>query len=92
MATAESRMSACAAPSVRWSCYAVLRRAGDEDAHAHLGIIATPELQHGTLRPDQDRFIVLASDGVWDVMSEEDGEGFGASSSSRDSALRNRCP
>lgn len=33
-----------------------------------IGIIHTPEIQHLDLTPD-DKFIIIASDGIWDVMS-----------------------
>jgi serine/threonine protein phosphatase PrpC len=53
--------------------YGVLftRSIGDADGHAHLGLSATPEVKTGRLDA-RDRFVVLASDGVWDYMSEED--------------------
>jgi len=35
-------------------------------------IIAAPEIRIVDLEPRQDRFLVLASDGVWDVISSED--------------------
>lgn len=51
--------------------YGVLftRSLGDADAHAHLGLTATPEVVEGALT-EQVRAIVLASDGIWDVCSE----------------------
>lgn len=47
--------------------YGVLftRSIGDADGHAHLGLIAAPEVKTGRLSP-LDRFVVLATDGVWD--------------------------
>lgn len=53
--------------------YGVLftRSIGDADAHANLGLLATPEMRPGKLTPN-DRFFVLASDGVWDFLGEED--------------------
>merc|ERR1712196_448134 len=35
-------------------------------------VISTPEIRIMELQPSADRFIVLASDGVWDVISNED--------------------
>ena len=53
--------------------YGVLftRSLGDADAHIHLGVSATPEMGLRTLG-DSDRYIVLASDGVWDYMTNEE--------------------
>lgn len=53
--------------------YGVLftRSIGDADAHAHLGLVATPEIRRGTLDPMRDKFIVLATDGVWDFLDED---------------------
>lgn len=50
--------------------YGVLftRSIGDADAHAHLGLIATPETSAGVLG-DADAGLVLATDGLWDVVS-----------------------
>lgn len=52
--------------------YGVLftRSIGDADGHAHLGLSSAPELQGGRLT-ERDRFIVLASDGVWDYLDED---------------------
>merc|ERR1711862_458098 len=35
-------------------------------------VISQPEIRITDLQPDVDRFAVLASDGVWDVVSNED--------------------
>jgi serine/threonine protein phosphatase PrpC len=53
--------------------YGVLftRSIGDADAHANLGLVATPELRKGAVEGSRDRFIVLASDGVWDYLGED---------------------
>lgn len=53
--------------------YGVLftRSLGDADAHTHLGLIATPEIRKGTIDPARDRFMVIASDGVWDYLGED---------------------
>lgn len=47
----------------------VSRSLGDFDAHC-IGVSAEPECYHRTLSPD-DRYIVLCSDGVWDVLTED---------------------
>ena len=46
------------------------RSLGDIDADA-CGVIPTPEVRFHRLRPGRDRFIVLASDGVWEFLSSE---------------------
>lgn len=53
--------------------YGVLftRSLGDADAHAHLGVSALPEMGLRTLG-EHDRYFILASDGVWDFMSNEE--------------------
>ena len=53
--------------------YAVMftRSMGDADAHANLGVIAEPEVRASRLRPGKELFFVLATDGVWDTMSNE---------------------
>lgn len=53
--------------------YGVLftRSLGDADAHIHLGVSAIPEMGERILS-ENDRYIVLASDGVWDYMSNEE--------------------
>lgn len=33
-------------------------------------VIATPDIQEATLR-DEDEFLILASDGLWDVISNQ---------------------
>eukprot|EP00929_Paragymnodinium_shiwhaense_P119807 TRINITY_DN91706_c0_g1_i1.p1 TRINITY_DN91706_c0_g1~~TRINITY_DN91706_c0_g1_i1.p1 ORF type:complete len:442 (-),score=113.50 TRINITY_DN91706_c0_g1_i1:113-1438(-) len=35
-------------------------------------VIATPEIRISNLEPTQDRFLILGSDGIWDVVSNED--------------------
>lgn len=40
-----------------------------------IGLISDPEIQHIELKPG-DKFIILASDGVWDVMSSAEVVGF----------------
>mmetsp|Transcript_8655 Transcript_8655/g.13152 ORF Transcript_8655/g.13152 Transcript_8655/m.13152 type:complete len:418 (+) Transcript_8655:34-1287(+) len=62
---------------------AVTRAFGDLDykQHKHLFfpeadfidnlVIASPEISHHTLQPDQDEFVVVACDGLWDVMSNK---------------------
>ncbi|XP_010482259.1 PREDICTED: probable protein phosphatase 2C 1 [Camelina sativa] len=51
------------------------------------GVISIPEFSHRVLT-DRDQFIVLASDGVWDVLSNEEVVEVVASASSRASAAR----
>lgn len=53
--------------------YGVLftRSIGDADAHAHLGLLATPELTRGSVGPN-DVAVVLATDGVWDCISNDE--------------------
>ncbi|GER26307.1 phosphatase 2C family protein [Striga asiatica] len=51
------------------------------------GVISIPEFSHRTLT-DQDKFIVLASDGVWDVLSNEEVVEIVCSAPTRSSAAR----
>uniref|UniRef100_A0A1J3DUG8 protein-serine/threonine phosphatase n=1 Tax=Noccaea caerulescens TaxID=107243 RepID=A0A1J3DUG8_NOCCA len=51
------------------------------------GVISIPEFSHRVLT-DRDQFIVLASDGVWDVLSNEEVVEVVASTSNRASAAR----
>ena len=54
--------------------YGVLftRSIGDLDAHTHLGLTAEAEMKTASLRPGVDRFMVLATDGVWDFMTNKE--------------------
>eukprot|EP01138_Halocafeteria_seosinensis_P013673 gb/GECG01013964.1/.p1 GENE.gb/GECG01013964.1/~~gb/GECG01013964.1/.p1 ORF type:complete len:423 (+),score=48.34 gb/GECG01013964.1/:1-1269(+) len=45
------------------------RSLGDLDAHDHIGIISESEIYRTKLEKGIDRFIVIASDGVWGVLS-----------------------
>ncbi len=47
------------------------RSIGDADAHAHLGVVSAPDVATIRLTRD-DRVVVLATDGVWDLMSNEE--------------------
>ena len=53
--------------------YGVLftRSLGDLDAHNHLGVSAEPEMGERVLG-QEDKYFVLASDGVWDYMTNEE--------------------
>lgn len=53
--------------------YGVLftRSVGDLDAHIHLGVSAEPEFRSRDIRPEAIQYLVLASDGVWDQMTNE---------------------
>ncbi|EPS70212.1 hypothetical protein M569_04548, partial [Genlisea aurea] len=51
------------------------------------GVISIPEFSHRILS-DRDKFIVLASDGVWDVLSNEEVVGIVSTAPSRSAAAR----
>mmetsp|Transcript_83463 Transcript_83463/g.232834 ORF Transcript_83463/g.232834 Transcript_83463/m.232834 type:complete len:461 (-) Transcript_83463:64-1446(-) len=51
-------------------------------------VIAAPEIRITDLHPTSDRFIVLASDGVWDVISNEDAVGICAAQPSSELAAQ----
>ena len=50
---------------------AMSRSLGDLDADA-IGIVATPTVSHRRLDLSTDRFVVLASDGIWEFLSSDD--------------------
>ncbi|XP_076947517.1 putative protein phosphatase 2C 52 [Bidens hawaiensis] len=52
------------------------------------GVISVPEFSHRVLS-DRDKFIVLASDGIWDVLSNEEVIEIVSSASTRSTAARN---
>ncbi|KAK7335504.1 hypothetical protein VNO80_27389 [Phaseolus coccineus] len=51
------------------------------------GVISIPDFSHRLLT-DKDQFIVLASDGIWDVLSNEEVVGIVSSAPTRSSAAR----
>lgn len=53
---------------------AMTRTLGDIQAK-QIGLISEPEIKHIELKPG-DRFIVVASDGLWDMMSSAEAVGF----------------
>jgi len=53
---------------------AVSRSLGDLILHNH-GVISEPEITHKEIDPD-DKFIVIGSDGIWDVMNSSEVIGF----------------
>lgn len=53
---------------------AMTRTLGDLQAKK-IGLISEPEIEHFVLR-DKDEFIVIGSDGIWDVMSSAEVVGF----------------
>ncbi|KAL8167865.1 hypothetical protein V2J09_009364 [Rumex salicifolius] len=57
-------------PEDNYPGLAMSRSFGDLDLKQH-GVISTPLVTHHRLSP-QDRFLVLATDGVWDVMSSDE--------------------
>ena len=56
----------------------------------HIGIIASGETGRHELAPE-DWFIILASDGVWDVMSDDDAQQLSAVALSRDCCCAYYC-
>ena len=53
--------------------YAILftRSVGDQDAHENLGVLADAEVRSIDLDESRDIFFIVASDGVWDHVSNE---------------------
>eukprot|EP01138_Halocafeteria_seosinensis_P013081 gb/GECG01013359.1/.p1 GENE.gb/GECG01013359.1/~~gb/GECG01013359.1/.p1 ORF type:complete len:520 (+),score=70.00 gb/GECG01013359.1/:1-1560(+) len=51
--------------------YGVLftRSIGDVDSHTHLGLTDESEVHETRLEKDVDRFVILATDGIWDAIS-----------------------
>ena len=58
-------------PNEPYPGLAMSRSLGDTIAHS-LGVSSEPTVTHITPRPTVDKFLVLASDGVWDVMDDQD--------------------
>lgn len=54
---------------------AMTRTLGDLQAKK-IGLISEPEIQHIELQPKFDKFIVIGSDGLWDVMNSAEVCGF----------------
>lgn len=52
-------------------CLSLSRSIGDETASS-VGCTARPEVTYFALRPGLDAYLVIASDGVWDVMSNDE--------------------
>jgi len=54
--------------------YAVLfsRSLGDVDAHRNLGVISDPEFDRAQIDESKQQCVILASDGIWDMMSNEE--------------------
>lgn len=61
---------------------AITRSLGDFIAHK-IGVIADPEVTTKEIEPE-DKFIIIGSDGVWDVMSSAEAVGFVLSLSSEE--------
>lgn len=60
-------------------CLSLSRSIGDETASS-VGCTARPEVTYFALRPGLDAYLVIASDGVWDVMSNDEVRERGCSS------------
>jgi serine/threonine protein phosphatase PrpC len=72
---------------------AVSRTIGDysvKDNYLGRGVIATPEIFVGQQRPD-DEFFVIGTDGLWDVLSNEEVVGFVRSRLLQNTPLRRVC-
>lgn len=54
--------------------YGVLfsRSIGDVDAHRHLGVITDPEFDKAKIDDSKEQCVIVASDGVWDQMTNEE--------------------
>ncbi|KAK9790522.1 hypothetical protein WJX73_009537 [Symbiochloris irregularis] len=49
----------------------LLSRAIGDQLATTVGCIATPEIMHLTMQRGQDCFLVMASDGIWDVLTQD---------------------
>ncbi len=54
---------------------AISRSLGDLNGHS-IGVIYEPEVSYKELNYNEDKFILLASDGIWDVISSSEAVGF----------------
>mmetsp|Transcript_6079 Transcript_6079/g.6988 ORF Transcript_6079/g.6988 Transcript_6079/m.6988 type:complete len:445 (+) Transcript_6079:408-1742(+) len=54
--------------------YAVLfsRSLGDVDAHRNLGVISDPEFERAVIDDSKEQCVIIASDGIWDMMSNQE--------------------
>mmetsp|Transcript_10559 Transcript_10559/g.19480 ORF Transcript_10559/g.19480 Transcript_10559/m.19480 type:complete len:410 (-) Transcript_10559:247-1476(-) len=69
----EGKTYVCRRDSLGNIVYGVLfsRSIGDLDAHQNLGIESKAEIIKGSIDPSSNQYLVLASDGVWDQMTNE---------------------
>ena len=63
-----------------WYCYFLSFRSLGDLTAATVGCTSDPEVSYTTLRPGVDHVLVMATDGVWDVLTNEQvshGDGWG---------------
>lgn len=70
----EQKVYVCRTTEEKGIIYAVLfsRSLGDVDAHRHLGVITEPEFFTAKIDDTKEQAVIIASDGVWDMMSNEE--------------------